>query len=49
MSFNLSIEDLNLNFVDISNPENDANFGFGPSKKQLRSLDGWEGFDGKVF
>jgi hypothetical protein len=47
---NLQLEDLGLNFADLSQiVDADAPLGFGPSKQQLRSMNGWEGYDGKLF
>jgi hypothetical protein len=46
----LNIEDLGLNFTDFSQGlEQDTNFQFGPTKNQLKSFKGWEGFEGKLF
>jgi len=46
----LKLEDLSLNFTDLSQGlDQDANFSFGPSKNQLKTYAGWEGFDGKLF
>ena len=44
----LNIDNLGLNFSEFKEGDNQA-FGFGPSKKNLKSMNGWEGFDGKLF
>jgi hypothetical protein len=46
----LNVDDLGLSFIDLSQGlEQDNNFGFGPTKHQLNTYNGWEGFDGKLF